>query len=81
MTKCEQMQYLFTFLKVPNNPLKHWSDYARWEIVESLHHVVLIAIKEAIITLNFLSIFEDEMITIDNQSWIFVHCYVVVGWK
>jgi len=43
--------------------------------------VVWIAIKEAIIALSFLSIFEDEVITIDNQSWIFVHCYVVVGWK
>jgi len=23
----------------------------------------------------------DEVIMIDNQSWIFVHFYVVVGWK
>jgi hypothetical protein len=43
--------------------------------------VVLIVIEKAIIASSFLSIFEDEMITIDNQSWIFVHCYVVIGWK
>jgi hypothetical protein len=23
----------------------------------------------------------DEMTIVDNQSWIFFHCYVVVGWK
>jgi hypothetical protein len=41
----EEMQSLFVFLKVLNNPFKHWSDYVGWEIVESLHHIVLIAIK------------------------------------
>jgi hypothetical protein len=36
------------------------------EIVEVLHHVVLIAIKEAIMASNFLSIFVGEVITINN---------------
>jgi len=49
------------------------------EIAEVLHHVVLTAIKWAILASTFLSISVDEMITIDNYSWIFVHCYVVVG--
>ncbi len=81
MIEYEQMQSLFAFLKVPNNAFKHWSDCAGWEIVKALHHVVLIAIKEAILTSNFLFISANEMITIDNQSWNFVHCYVVVGLK
>jgi hypothetical protein len=64
-----------------NNIVKHWSDCVSLEIVKVLHHVVLTANKEAIMASSFLSIFVDEMITIDNQSWIFVHWYVVVGWK
>jgi hypothetical protein len=28
MIEYEQMQSLFTSLKVPNNPFKHWNDYA-----------------------------------------------------
>jgi hypothetical protein len=44
MIEYEQMQSLFAFLKVPNNPFKRWNDYARWEIVKALHHVVWIAI-------------------------------------
>jgi hypothetical protein len=37
MTKYEQMQSLFVFLKVSNHPSKHWSDYVSWVIIESLH--------------------------------------------
>jgi hypothetical protein len=48
MIKYEQMQSLFAFFKVPNNPLKHRNDYARWKIAKGLHCVVLNAIKEVI---------------------------------
>jgi len=51
---------------VPNNPFKHLSDCASLEIVEVLHHVVLIATKEAIMASSFLSIFVGEVITINN---------------
>jgi hypothetical protein len=81
MAKYEQMQSLFTFFKVPNNPFKHRNDCARWEIIEALHHVVLTTIKKVILVSNFLSIFANEVITFNNQSWIFIHCCVVVVWK
>jgi hypothetical protein len=51
------------------------------EIIKVLHHVVLTANKKAIMASSFLSIFVDEVITIDNQSWILVHWYMVVSWK
>lgn len=79
MIKYEQMQSLFAFFEVPNNPFKHCSDWARWEIAKVLHYVVLRAIKEVILASSFLSISTNEVTTIDNHSWIFVHCYVVVG--
>ncbi len=46
-----------------------------------MHRVVLTIIKEIILISSFLSIFVGEVSIIDNQNWIFVHCYVVVGWK
>ncbi len=81
MIKYEQMRALFTLFKVWNYPSKHWSDHARWEIVESLHNVVMSAIKKAIMALNFIFIFANEMTTVDNQSWILVHYYGMTSWK
>jgi hypothetical protein len=70
---------------VPNNPSKHWSDCSSWEIGKSLCNHVLIVIKEEILSSPFLSFFVDEVITIDNQSWISIHYYVVANftklWK
>jgi hypothetical protein len=47
---------------VPNHPSKPCSDCASWEIVESLHHVVLNAIKNTILALNFFSISTNQVI-------------------
>jgi hypothetical protein len=60
---------------VHNNPSKHWSDYSGWEIAESLCNHVLIVTKQKIL----FSIFVDDVITIDNQSWISIHYYVVAS--
>jgi hypothetical protein len=68
MIKYEQMQSLFAFFKVPNNPLKHWNDCVGWEITKNLYRVVLNAIKEVILTSSFLSISTNEVTTIDNHS-------------
>jgi hypothetical protein len=43
--------------------------------------VVLCATKEVILAFSFLSIFANEITTLDNQSWISLDCYVVVGWE
>lgn len=59
-----------------NNPSKHWNDCFGWEIAKSLCDHVLIVIKEEILSSLFLSIFADEVIIIDNQSWISI-CYYV----
>jgi hypothetical protein len=42
----EKCNLCVAFLKVVNNPSKHWKDYVGWEIVERLDHVVLIASKK-----------------------------------
>jgi hypothetical protein len=38
-----------------------------WEIVKSLHHVVLTATKEAIMVLSFLSLYVDDVTIVNNQ--------------
>ncbi len=38
-------------------------------------------IQTIIIRVNFLSLNADEVITIDDQSWILVHAYVMHAWK
>jgi hypothetical protein len=35
----------------------------------------------AIGVVTFLFVDANEVITIDNKSWIFIHLYVVQGWK
>jgi hypothetical protein len=64
-----------------NHPSKHWNDYVSWVIIESLHRVVLIAIEETNMVLNFSSLFANELTIINNQSQISIHYYVVVVWK
>jgi hypothetical protein len=70
MTRYEQMQYLFVFLKVPNYPSKCWNDCVRWEIAELIHKVALNAIKEVFLTFSFLVVSVDEITIVDSQSWI-----------
>lgn len=35
---------------------------------------------EIVAGLRYFAIFCDEITTIDNQSWISIHCYVVQNW-
>jgi hypothetical protein len=46
-----------------------------------MNNVVLVLIKIAIQTTNYISVSCDEMITIYNQSWILVHVYVFEDFK
>ncbi len=46
-----------------------------------MHHVALIITKKIILDSSFLSIFVDEIITINNQSWISIHCNVMIGFN
>jgi hypothetical protein len=54
------------------------------KLLKFLHYVVLISINEEKKISPFLSNFAEEVMTIKeskNQSWISIHCYVVVGFK
>jgi hypothetical protein len=44
-----------------------------------MHEVVLLATNTMVQNAIFISISCDEVTTINNQSWIFVHVYVMKG--
>jgi hypothetical protein len=46
-------------------------------MVKTTHNIILHAIKVA----QFLSINCDEMMIMDNQSWLNIHAYVVNKWQ
>jgi len=81
MMEYEQIQSLFAFLKVLNNPSKHWSSCASWEIVKNLHHVVWIATKETFFFSCFFSSFVNEITILTIKGWISIHCYVVASFR
>jgi hypothetical protein len=60
---------------------KHWIDISGWGMVECMNNVILVITKITIQITNYISINCDEMISIDNQSWISVHAYVVEDFK
>jgi hypothetical protein len=45
MTNFEACKNLFQFLEVENCPRKHWLDTIGWTMVETMHGIVLQAIK------------------------------------
>ncbi len=63
------------FFKVKNMPQKHWSNSLGWEVVENMHDMVLQCTKEVVKQSPFFVLFVDEVTTIDNESWIFIHEY------
>jgi hypothetical protein len=50
-------------------------------MVEYMTNVVLVATKMAIQTRNHISINCNEIININNQTWILMHVYVVWDFK
>jgi len=45
------------------------------------HHVVLNATKEVVNPSSYVNLSHDEIKTLNNQSWVNVHAYVVQDWK
>jgi hypothetical protein len=81
MLEYEHMRSLLEQLGCPKLPIKHWSDTAGWEMAESLYTVVQNRTKLVVSGANFISLSCDEVTTVDNQSWISIHAYVLVDWE
>ncbi len=71
----ESFKDFLCFFKVNNMPNKHWSNSLGWEVVESMHDIVLQHTKKAMKQSPFFVHFVDEVTTIDSEPWIFIHEY------
>jgi hypothetical protein len=81
MLEYEHMQGLLEQLGCPKLPLKHWSDSSEWEMAESLYNVVQKQTRRVVCGTRYFSLSCDEVTTVDNQSWISIHAYVLVDWE
>jgi hypothetical protein len=77
MTQYHAFQEHLTRLSVPNFPMKHWSADSGWEIAKALAHVVSETTKTALKQASFISVSADEVTTIDHESWLSVHAYII----
>jgi hypothetical protein len=77
MIDFERLKGLFKFLKVENCPHKHWSNSTSWTMVEVMHNVILRTTKVVVQKSPLISMNCDEVTTINNQSWLSVHVYVI----
>ena len=68
---------LLYFSKVQNYPNSHWLVNNGWEWAICLAHVKKEDMKESIKDLNFIALSLDEVIAIDNTSWVCMHVYTV----
>jgi hypothetical protein len=50
-------------------------------MVEAMHGIVLRSIKVIVWTTQFILVSCDEVMTLDNQSWLLVDVYVVERWR
>ena len=68
---------ILSFLDCPLIPFKHWSVSTGWGIAECLQSVVQNRVKAALAKCDFFSLTCNEVTTVDCQTWISIHVYVV----
>ncbi len=49
-------------------------------MVEIMHDIVISGTTKAISLVKCIAMSCDEVISVDNQSWISLHSYVIQGW-
>jgi hypothetical protein len=77
MLEYEAHKELFDFLGLEENLRMHWTNSISWAMVQHMHGIVLEATKSIVGATQFISLTCDEVNTIDNQSWLSIHAYVV----
>jgi hypothetical protein len=81
MMEYQTLNELFPFLGVPRTPMPNWSDYVIWIIVEHMYKQLLLKAWTIIQASRFISITCNEIIMMDNTSWVSIHAYVVQNWN
>ncbi len=71
---------LYKFLGVPDLPTSHWCAGSGWIMAEHIYDFVKKRQAAMIHAANYIALSADESSTIDNQSVIVIHCYVLCDW-
>ncbi len=61
LTGYENMQQLFVFVKVSNNPCHHWNNSSVWIMVECMHKIVFTNTRMVIQKVRLIFISVDEL--------------------
>jgi hypothetical protein len=81
MVDFSSIRPMLQFLAVPKLAKRHWSDGAGWVLAECIFRQVEAKALEMVRSARFISLSCDEVTSIDNGSWISIHCYVVQNWS
>jgi len=65
---------------VKNFPKTHWSNSIGWEMTSYMHELVVKKTMDLVQVAKFISFSYDEVTTLDQQSWVSIHAYVVENW-
>jgi hypothetical protein len=50
-------------------------------MAETMHNIVKTATADAVKAANFISISCNEVTSVDNQSWLSLHAYIIKEWS
>lgn len=76
----ENMKSFLKFLEVKHFPKKHWWDNYSWGMVKSLHTIIMQVIVLMVHNTNYVVLFCDEEILVNNQFWLSIHVYTIHNW-
>lgn len=80
MINFQAIEELFNDFKVLDLPKKHQSNNSRWDMVEYMSKVVKM-VQSMVLATNFIWLSVDEVTIVDNQSWLYMHGYMVKNWR
>ncbi len=80
MLEYEVQKDLFDFFIFEKSPKMHWKNNYGRVMAQHMHGIILEATQFVIGATQYSSLICDEISTIDNQSWLSVHAYVVQNW-
>jgi hypothetical protein len=77
MINFENMKSLLRFVSIKNFPKKHWWDNSSWGMVKSPHTIMMQATMPIVHNTNYVVLFCDEEILVNNQFWLSIHVYII----
>jgi hypothetical protein len=72
---------MLQFLRVPKLAKRHWNDGIGWMLAKYMFRQVEAKGLETVRSARFILFSCNEVTSIDNESWISIHCYVVQNWS